>query len=93
MPKREEVPTMPPRRPRDVLFTPAEPASAPSAPPSIKTSAYLRPEQLTMLDGRRAGHRAAGRRTVSASDLIRAALDLAARHEEEWDELVEENAR
>jgi hypothetical protein len=58
----------------------------------VKTSAYLRPDQMELLDGRRAGHRAAGRRTVSASDLVRTALDLAAKHQEEWDALVAQAA-
>jgi hypothetical protein len=87
MAKRESVP--PVRRPRDMMFTPAEPAPAPTY---VKTSAYVRPEQLAKLDDRRASHRAAGRRTVSGSDLVRAALDLAERHGEEWDQLVADTA-
>jgi len=87
MPKRE---TVPPMRPRDQLLTPAEPASAPPAPANVKTSAYLRPEQLTLLDEQRAAHRGAGRRWVTGSDLIRAALTLAEQHPEEWSELVAE---
>lgn len=88
MPKREPVPGIS-ARPRDVMFSGTEaPVSAPLPPSYVKTSAYIRPEQVTMLDERRAGHRQAGRRTVSASDLIRTALDLAAQHADEWDELV-----
>lgn len=85
MPKRDSVPPM---RPRDVLLSPAEPASAPLAPANVKTSAYLRPEQLTRLDELRAAHRASGRRWVTGSDLIRAALILAEQHGEEWEQLV-----
>lgn len=85
--KRDSVPPM---RPRDVLL---QPASAPPAPAYVKTSAYVRPDQMTLLDDLRAKHRSEGRRTVSASDLIRTALDLAARHSGEWGELVEEQMR
>ena len=91
MAKREPVPPM---RGRDILFSGgASPASAPSAPATVKTSTYLRPEQAQLLDERRAAHRAAGRRTVSAADLIRAALDVAALHEDEWSEIVADAAR
>lgn len=62
-------------------------------PAAIKSSAYLRPDQVDRLDQLRAKHRAAGRRTVSQSDLIRAALDLAHSHADEWDAMVEEQAR
>lgn len=92
MSKRPEVPPMRVggTRPRDVLL---EPASAPSAPAHIKTSVYLRPDQIALLDARRAAHRAAGRRTVSASDLMRAAIDLALSYDDEWDAVVAEEAR
>lgn len=88
MPRREGVPPM--RRPAaNPLFSnTAEPASAPQAPDYQKTSVYLRPDQMELLDTLRAAHRKAGHRTTSASDLMRAALDLAERHREEWDELV-----
>lgn len=85
--------TVPPMRPRDVLLSPAEPASAPPAPANVKTSAYLRPDQLTLLDELRAAHRAAGRRWVTGSDLIRAALILAEQHAELWEQLVAEEQR
>ena len=91
MAKREPVPPM---RGRDILFSGgASPASAPSAPAHVKTSAYLRPDQLQRLDELRAAHRAAGRRTVSASDLIRAAIELAGKHEAEWEQIVADAAR
>jgi hypothetical protein len=64
-----------------------------TSPPTIKTSAYLRPDQFELLDTLRSKHRAAGRRTVNASDLMRAAVDLAQAHPEEWQQLVEEQAR
>jgi len=85
MTKRE---TVPPMRPRDTLLTPTQPASAPLPPSYVKTSAYVRPDQIELLDTLRASHRKAGRRTTSASDLIRAALDLAEHHQEEWDDLI-----
>jgi hypothetical protein len=89
--KRNQVPPM---RPRDVMFSSTpEPASAPPEPPNVKSSAYLRPDQLVFLDEQRAAHRAAGRRTVSASDLIRGALDLAKQYPVEWEQIVAEQAR
>lgn len=87
MPKRD---TVPPMRPRDVLLSPAEPVSEPLTPANVKTSAYLRPDQLTLLDEQRAAHRSAGRRWVTGSDLIRAALVVAAQHDAEWEQLVAE---
>jgi hypothetical protein len=51
---------------------------------AIKTSFYLRPEQMDMLDDRKGQYRSAGERWVSASDLVRAALDVADEHIEEW---------
>lgn len=90
MPRRDPVPPM---RPRDVMFSGAtEAPSAPPAPDYQKTSVYLRPDQIAMLDARRAAHRAAGQRTTSASDLMRTALDLAEKHRDEWNELVVEAA-
>jgi hypothetical protein len=94
--KRDAVPPMPTperQRPRDVLLTPTEPASAPPAPEYVKTSTYLRPDQIALLDELRSAHRRAGRRSVSASDLFRTAIDLAERHRDEWGQLVEEAAR
>lgn len=91
MAKRESVPPM---RPRDLMFSSTtSPASDPSAPATVKTSTYLRPEQAELLDRLRSAHRAAGRRTVSAADLIRAALDVAERHGDEWEEVVADAAR
>jgi hypothetical protein len=51
---------------------------------AIKTSIYLRPDQMDLLDDRRAQYRSAGERWVSASDLVRAALDVADAHPGEW---------
>jgi hypothetical protein len=90
MVKRESVPPM---RPRDVVINGgAEAASAPLTAEHIKTSYYLRPDQMDLLDARRAELRRAGVRSVNASMLMRTALDLAARHVDEWTELVEEAA-
>ena len=93
MPKREEVPPM--RRPRgtDVLIPPTEPASAPSEPAYQKTSVYLRPDQIEWLDTMRAAYRKAGKRTTSASDLMRAAIDLASEHEAELDYAIMESGQ
>lgn len=77
-------------RPRDVLLTPAEPVSEPSAPEYQKTSVYLRPDQIEWLDALRAAYRKAGKRTTSASDVMRHALDLARQREAELDVLVME---
>jgi hypothetical protein len=91
MRKRDEVPPMPTperQRPRDVLLTPTEPASAPPAPEYIKTSTYLRPDQVEWLDTMRAAYRKAGKRGTSAADLFRAAIDLASHHEAELDALI-----
>lgn len=88
MPKRDQVPPM--RRPANPLFSnTTEPANAPPAPAYVKTSVYLRPDQIELLDSLRAAFRKAGHRTTSASDLMRTALDLAGRYEDEWAELVE----
>jgi hypothetical protein len=51
---------------------------------AIKTSFYLRPDQVDLLDDRKAEYPRAGARWVSASDLVRAALDVAGRHHAEW---------
>ena len=51
---------------------------------AIKASFYLRPDQMNLLDDYRAQYRSAGERWVSASDVVRAALDLADEHLEEW---------
>lgn len=58
----------------------------------IKTSYYLRPEQMELLDTARAALRRAGVRTANASMLMRAALELAAQHPEEWTELAKREA-
>lgn len=50
----------------------------------IRTTAYLRPDQMELLDTLRAKHRRAGHRTTSASDLLRAAVDLAERYPDQW---------
>lgn len=89
MPKRE---TVPPMRPRDVLLNGApEPASAPLPVELVKTSVYLRPEQMEWLDKMRSAYRKAGKRTTTASDLIREAIDLAREHEAELDAAIMES--
>lgn len=83
-----EVPPMRRARGTDVLIPPQEPVSAPPAPEHQKTSVYLRPDQIEWLDALRAAYRKAGKRTTTASDLMRHALDLARQHEAELDVLV-----
>lgn len=79
---------------RDVrISTPASPPNAPSTPAYVRVGMYLRDEQIALLDRLRGEHRAAGRRTISASDLARAALDVAERHPDEWEKAVVEGAR
>lgn len=57
-------------------------------PAQQRLTAYVRPDQVDVLDQLRAAHRKAGRRTVTASVLVRTALDLAKQHPDEWDEYV-----
>lgn len=59
---------------------------------NIKTSYYLRPDQMDVLDQRQVKLRRDGLRTANASLLMRAALDLALRHPDEWEQLVRESA-
>jgi hypothetical protein len=54
---------------------------------------YLRADQVALLDQLRNDHRAAGRRTVSQSDIVRAALDLAAQAPAKWDKAIAKEAR
>lgn len=60
--------------------------------PHIKTSYYLRPDQMELLDQHQVKLRSAGLRTANASLLMRAALDLAQRHPDEWGELIRASA-
>lgn len=62
----------------------ASPPSAPSEPALVRVGMYLRDDQAAVLDRLRTEHRAAGRRAVSASDIVRAALDVAGEHPAEW---------
>lgn len=94
MPRSNGVPPM--RRPAkgtDVLIPTAEPVSEPETPAHVKTSYYLRPDQMELLDSMQAAFRKAGMRTVNASLVVRAALDVALEHEAEWDQAIERAAR
>lgn len=59
-----------------------------SVTPHTKTTTYLRPDQMDLLDDLRRTHRRSGLRTTSASDLLRAAVDVAEKHPDEWADAV-----
>jgi hypothetical protein len=54
----------------------------------IKTSTYLWADQMDQLEDLKGVHRRAGRRSVSAADLIRTALEVASSHPDEWERAV-----
>jgi hypothetical protein len=60
-------------------------------PANIRAGYYLRPDQIHDLDSRQLRLRKDGLR-AGASLLVRAALDLAAKYPEEWEQLIRDSA-
>jgi len=61
------------------------------SPDNIKTTTYLRPDQMTMLEDVIRDYKATGERWVKAANLIRAALDVARENPEAWVRKVMDN--
>jgi hypothetical protein len=76
----------------DLLFSGRQQAvGSNEAPDNVKTTTYLRPDQMTLLDDVMRDLKGQGDRWVKAANLIRAALDVARDDPEKWVEQVRRN--
>lgn len=76
----------------DLLFSGRQQAvGANESPLNVKTTTYLRPDQMTMLEDMIRDYKGTGERWVKAANLIRAALDVARDNPEAWNRKVMDN--
>jgi hypothetical protein len=61
------------------------------SPDNVKTTTYLRPDQMELLDDVMRDLKGSGERWVKAANLIRAALDVARDNPEAWTRKVLDN--
>lgn len=76
----------------DLLFSGRQQAvGANESPDNVKTTTYLRADQMTMLEDMIRDYKGTGERWVKAANLIRAALDVARDNPEAWNRKVMDN--